>query len=182
MAQIRTEIRFKNKNFFEARTKKNLSQIELAKKVNISNTVINAIENLRWVPKRNSDLDLKICIELESTYEYLFEPYRNIKNIEKRIIYFDTEKMLPINEIKYLPTESDNIDFEHDIKEALNTLTNREKDFVIKYFGLLGMEKYSLEDLADEYNLTRERVRQIKEKALRRLRHESRSKILRKYV
>ncbi len=68
-----------------------------------------------------------------------------------------------------------------EIERALSTLTERERD-IIRYFFGLGCPEMTLEEIADRFGLTRERVRQIKEKAIRRLRHTSRSKILKSYL
>ncbi len=69
-----------------------------------------------------------------------------------------------------------------EVQRALSTLTQREADVVIYYFGLNGAHPMTLEEIGEEFNLTRERVRQIKEKAIRRLRHTSRSKALKPYL
>lgn len=69
-----------------------------------------------------------------------------------------------------------------EVQRALSTLTQREADVVIYYFGLNGAHPMTLEEIGEEFNLTRERVRQIKEKAIRRLRHTSRSKSLKPYL
>lgn len=69
-----------------------------------------------------------------------------------------------------------------EIERALDTLTVREADVVRYYFGLSGGHAMSLEEIAERFELTRERVRQIKEKAIRRLKHTSRSKILKTYL
>ena len=68
------------------------------------------------------------------------------------------------------------------IERALATLTEKERDVIVHYFGLSGTQAKSLEDIADQFHLTRERVRQIKEKALRRLRNTSRSKSLKLFL
>jgi RNA polymerase primary sigma factor len=64
------------------------------------------------------------------------------------------------------------------IERTLTTLTEKERDVIVHYFGLSGTQAKSLEDIADQLNLTTERVRQIKEQALRRLRNTSRRKSL----
>jgi len=68
-----------------------------------------------------------------------------------------------------------------EIDRALATLSERERDIVRLFFGLACQEK-TLEEISEEFKLTRERVRQIKEKAIRRLRHSSRSKNLKAYL
>ena len=69
-----------------------------------------------------------------------------------------------------------------EIERALQTLTPREADLIRLYFGLNGQHPMTLEEIGETFDLTRERVRQIKEKAIRRLKHTSRSKILKTYI
>jgi len=69
-----------------------------------------------------------------------------------------------------------------EIERSLSTLTPREGDVVRLYFGLNGQHPMTLEEIGEKFDLTRERVRQIKEKAIRRLKHTSRSKILKSYL
>jgi RNA polymerase primary sigma factor len=69
----------------------------------------------------------------------------------------------------------------NEINRALSTLTERECD-IIKYFFGIGTSELTLEEIGDKFDLTRERVRQIKEKAIRRLRQSSRSKLLKSYL
>jgi len=68
-----------------------------------------------------------------------------------------------------------------EISRALTTLTERESDIVRLFFGI-GCQEMTLEEIGERFGLTRERVRQIKEKAIRRLRHTSRSKLLKTYL
>ena len=69
-----------------------------------------------------------------------------------------------------------------EIERALATLSEREAEVIKLYFGLNKEHSLTLEEIGEKFNLTRERVRQIKEKAIRRLRHASRSKNLRAYL
>ncbi|MFZ5552203.1 MAG: sigma-70 family RNA polymerase sigma factor [Bacteroidota bacterium] len=69
-----------------------------------------------------------------------------------------------------------------EIERSLTTLTPREADVVRLYFGLSGNHPLTLEEIGEKFDLTRERVRQIKEKAVRRLKHTSRSKLLKAYL
>ena len=69
-----------------------------------------------------------------------------------------------------------------EVQRALSTLTQREADVISFYFGLNGEHAMTLEEIGERFNLTRERVRQIKEKAIRRLRHTSRSRALKPYL
>jgi RNA polymerase primary sigma factor len=69
-----------------------------------------------------------------------------------------------------------------EVKRALLTLTNRETDVIVLYFGLNGTYPMTLEEIGTRFKLTRERVRQIKENAIKKLRHTSRSKTLKPYL
>jgi len=69
-----------------------------------------------------------------------------------------------------------------EIDRAISTLTSREADVVRLYFGLNSKHPMTLEEIGEKFDLTRERVCQIKEKAIRRLKHTSRSKILKSYL
>jgi RNA polymerase primary sigma factor len=69
-----------------------------------------------------------------------------------------------------------------EIERALTSLTPREAEVIRLYFGLTPEPAMTLEEISDRIELTRERVRQIKEKAIRRLKHNSRSKILKSYL
>jgi len=68
-----------------------------------------------------------------------------------------------------------------EIERSLSTLTERERDIIKLFFGI-GLQEMTLEEIGERFGLTRERVRQIKEKAIRRLRHTSRSKLLKGYL
>ena len=69
-----------------------------------------------------------------------------------------------------------------EVKRALTTLSDREAEVIKLYFGLDREHPLTLEEIGERFSLTRERVRQIKEKAIRRLRHTSRSRMLRSYL
>lgn len=69
-----------------------------------------------------------------------------------------------------------------EIQRALNTLSPRERDVLKLYYGLEKENPLTLEEIGEKFKLTRERVRQIKEKAIRRLKHASKSKILKAYL
>ena len=71
---------------------------------------------------------------------------------------------------------------QREIERSLSTLSDREKDVVMLFFGIGKRHGLTLEEIGAKFDLTRERVRQIKEKAIRRLRHNSRSKLLKAYL
>ncbi len=71
---------------------------------------------------------------------------------------------------------------QREIERSLSTLNDREKDVVMLFFGIGKKHGLTLEEIGSKFDLTRERVRQIKEKAIRRLRHNSKSKLLKAYL
>jgi len=71
---------------------------------------------------------------------------------------------------------------QREIERSLATLTERERDVVKLFYGIGYSHEYTLEEIGDRFDLTRERVRQIKEKAIKRLKHSSRSKLLKTYL
>ncbi len=75
-----------------------------------------------------------------------------------------------------------NESLKHEIARALTTLSPREADVLAMYFGLNGHKALTLEEIGEKFDLTRERVRQIKEKAVRRLKQAGRSKNLKSYL
>jgi RNA polymerase primary sigma factor len=92
--------------------------------------------------------------------------------------------LLDVMENRDTPDTDDSLECEslsREIDRTLSILPDKERA-VLKYYYGLGGREMSLEEIASQLNLTRERVRQIKEKAIRRLRHSSKNKLLRKYL
>ena len=71
---------------------------------------------------------------------------------------------------------------QHEVKRVLETLTEREKEVIALFYGIGYTSSSTLEEIGEKYDLTRERVRQIKEKAIRKLRMGSKNKILKTYL
>jgi len=89
----------------------------------------------------------------------------------------------------FVPADQDNADAEliqeslsKEIQRSLATLTKKERDVINMYYGIGMNHGYTLEEIGAQFDLTRERVRQIKEKAIRRLKHNSRSRLLKAYL
>lgn len=97
----------------------------------------------------------------------------------------DENSLLDVIENVELPSPDNELISESlktEINDVLSILPEREAEVIKLYFGLEGENSMTLEEIGDKFNLTRERVRQIKEKAIRRLRHNSKSKILKSYL
>ena len=92
--------------------------------------------------------------------------------------------MLDILPNTSIPNADKGLDIEslkEEVNRALSTLNERERDILKDFFGLNGTE-LTLEEIGQKYGLTRERVRQIKEKAIRRLRNSTQNKLLKSYL
>ena len=101
--------------------------------------------------------------------------------------FSDDDKNSLLDVIADSKTEDPDIELQIDslkdeVRAALDTLKDREKDVIRMYFGIDHDYALTLNEIGEEFGLTRERVRQIKEKAIRRLRHRSRSQKLRTYL
>lgn len=121
--------------------------------------------------------DVRKALEFNRNYKYtsLFEP---LPGQEEILVLDALENNEDLTDASMI-TES----FYKDVGRVISSLENqKEKEIVTYYFGLNGKDALSLEDISARIGLTRERVRQIKEKALRRLRKSSKSKILKKYL
>ena len=97
----------------------------------------------------------------------------------------EENRLLDVLENEELPAPDTTLMSEslrEEVERALAKLSEREAEVIRLYFGIDNDEPLTLEEIGDKFNLTRERVRQIKEKAIRRLRNTTRSKELRKYL
>ncbi|MCK5823128.1 MAG: sigma-70 family RNA polymerase sigma factor [Bacteroidales bacterium] len=96
----------------------------------------------------------------------------------------EDNSLLDVLENKDSPIADNNLlneSLRKEVDRVLCTLTERERDIIKLFFGI-GIPEMTLEEIGDRFGLTRERVRQIKEKAIRRLRHTTRSKLLKTYL
>jgi RNA polymerase primary sigma factor len=120
---------------------------------------------------------------LETTVEKISDTLSNSGrhvSMDAPFVQGEENTLLDVLENKDPDTDSNliNESLSEEIRRSLSTLTDREREIVVLFFGLSTSQPLSLEEIGEKFNLTRERVRQIKDKALQRLRHTSRSKIL----
>ena len=124
---------------------------------------------------------------LETTVEKISDTLSNSGrhvSMDAPFVQGEENTLLDVLENKDPDTDSNliNESLSEEIRRSLSTLTDREREIVVLFFGLSTSQPLSLEEIGEKFNLTRERVRQIKEKAIRRLKHTSRSKILKSYL
>jgi RNA polymerase primary sigma factor len=97
----------------------------------------------------------------------------------------DSGTMMDVMSNPDLPSPLDSLmtdSLRNEIERSLRALQGREADVIRLYFGLNGNQPHTLEEIGQKFDLTRERVRQIKEKAIRRMKHTSRSTVLKAYL
>lgn len=113
---------------------------------------------------------------IANSHVSLDDPYSSEKDDTALVDYLTSETQASPDEDTYAAALSD------DLERALGTLSERERNILLMYFGLGGEEPMTLEDIGKRLKLTRERIRQIKEKAIQRLRHSTRAKFLQGYM
>jgi len=123
-----------------------------------------------------SEDEVKDTMHIANSHVSLDDPYSNDQDDNALVDYLTDENAEMPDERAY-----DNA-LSSDMEKALNTLTEREKVILTLYFGLNGEEPMTLEEIGKELKLTRERIRQIKEKAIQRLRTSSGAKFLQGYI
>ncbi len=123
-----------------------------------------------------STKEVEDTMTIANTHVSLDDPYSSDKDDNSLVDYLTDENQIMTDEGTYTHALSD------DMEKALNTLSEREKMILVLYFGLSGEQPLTLEDIGKRLNLTRERIRQIKEKAIQRLRHSTRAKFLQGYI
>ena len=169
----------------------------LAEQSRIVRLPLNKIGSINKINKASARLEQsferepnskEIAGELEMTENEVKESQRNAGrhvSMDAPLIQDEDNTMYDVLRSDEAPTPETGLLYESlriEIDRAVLTLTQREADVVKLYFGLGAGHPMTLEEIGEKFDLTRERVRQIKEKAIRRLKHTSRSKILKSYL
>ena len=169
----------------------------LAEQSRIVRLPLNRVGALNKIGKAYSNLEQEFereptAVELATELEMDVRDVAETLKISSRHVSMDApftqgeeNSLLDVIENDELPTPDYTLMIESlksEINRALSTLSERESEVIRLYFGLNKEHSLTLEEIGEKFNLTRERVRQIKEKAIRRLRHASRSKNLKSYL
>ncbi|MCG8308096.1 MAG: sigma-70 family RNA polymerase sigma factor [Cytophagales bacterium] len=169
----------------------------LAEQSRIVRLPLNRVSSLNRISRTFSDLEQKY--QREPTEEELAdvldisadEVSENLKLSNKKVsmdapfVNGEGNSLLDVIENEEIDeTDSDLMvdSLRREVQRALSTLTTREATVISNYYGLNGEHAMTLEEIGEQLGLTRERVRQIKEKGTKKLRHSSRSKILKTYL
>jgi len=169
----------------------------LANQVRIVRLPLNRISHINKIKKILFELEQKYEREptiLEITHAIELTPTDvtvAIKNggryisLDAPLVQSEEENMYDVllNEDTSSPDKELLMDsLRKEIERALNKLTRREADIIRLFFGVNGKHEHTLGEIGEEFNLTRERIRQIKEKAIKRLKHTTRCRILKTYL
>jgi RNA polymerase primary sigma factor len=168
----------------------------LAEQSRIIKLPLNRVGTIHKIGKAQSKLEQKYCrnpnveeiaeelnldeeevqetIKIGNSHMSLDAPIQQGEDSKLIDMLEDTNQELPDDGVM-------EISLQEEINQTLNTLSNREKEVIKLYFGIGEETAHTLEEIGQRFNLTRERARQIKEKALRRLKHASRSQRLKIY-
>ncbi|MBN2009715.1 RNA polymerase sigma factor RpoD/SigA [candidate division KSB1 bacterium] len=156
-------------------------------RVGAINKIGRALEQLEKVFGREPSIN-EVAMKMEMTaYEVadVLKTSARHLSLDEPFKEEDGNNLLDVIESdRYAPPDSSLMkeSLQVEINKVLSTLKPREAEIIRLYFGLHGDRPLTLEEIGEHFELTRERVRQIKEKALRRLRHRSRLEPLRKYL
>jgi len=152
--------------------------------INKINKTYNALEQ-EYERAPNPD---EIAVKLDITEKEVKDSMKNAGrhvSMDAPLIQDEDTNMYDVIRENDTPTPETGLLYDSlrkEITRAISTLTPREADVIKLYYGLDGAHPMTLEEIGEKFDLTRERVRQIKEKAIRRLKHTSRSKILKTYL
>jgi len=191
---VRLKLFTRNTRLVDARKAKGVTQPEMSKAIGMSPQKLSHIENLKFVP---SEEDMtKVAAYLGASIDYLF-PQVLMRAIEEGV-FSRRDAQLAEPEIISLAEAArlqltydgeteiiDEIDrhlLSQRINEVLATLDPRERKVLELRFGLKDGQSRILEEVGEEFGLTRERIRQIESKALRKLRHPSRARLLKAFL
>ena len=165
----------------------------LAEQSRIVRLPLNRVGTLHRIGKAHSNLEQKFgrspsCREIADKLDIATDEVNDTLQISNSHLSLDApftdgdsnslKDVIEDNRAPSPDTELLNSSLSVEIEKVLSTLTEREAEVVSLYFGLNRERALTLEEIGDRFSLTRERVRQIKEKAIRRLRHTNRSKNL----
>ena len=191
---IRAELKFKNGIFIAALERVVYKSIaEYCRDNKLSYGTIIAYANLHLIPV-DEDIRTKMIKTLYEDEYTLFTQFEDVVRIKRgtpklitnipidKFIELDTEEVLRLQSPDQVDESMLKESLAVDVKDTMAGLKDRERMVLNMAYGMNGYHEHTLEEIGEKFELSRERVRQIREKALRRLRHSSKSKKLHSYV
>lgn len=191
--EIAVKARAKHGLIYKYMTEHGLTWLEMAEKIGISTGTFSKIIHFRWAPTenyQNKEVAKKLCNFFHCNLEEILpnELAQQIKNNseiaellqEEQTVYkeVDVEYLsydeAPQSILAYQENFNKQIDFRETIEKVLKTLTPREERIIKLRFGIGDEVEHTLEEVGKEFGVTRDRIRQIEEKAIRKLKHPAR--------
>ena len=166
---------------------------EYCRENELSYGTVISYANLHTIPV-DKDVRIKIIKTLYEDEYTLFTQFEDAVNIKRgmpklvtnipidKFIELDTEEVLRLQSSNTVDESMLKESLAIDVQDTMAGLKERERMVLNMSYGMNGYNEHTLEEIGEEFGLTRERVRQIREKALRRMRHSSKSQKLRSYV
>jgi len=169
----------------------------LAEQSRIVRLPLNQVGSLSRIAKESSRLEQKlerppsideIAMSLELPPDKVADALRIASkhvSVDAPLVQGEDASLLDVFISNDSPDTDDHLMSEslsQEINRALDTLSRKERDIILLFYGIGVSHNLTLDEIAAKFNLTRERVRQIKEKGIRRLKHNSRSRLLRNYL
>jgi RNA polymerase primary sigma factor len=169
----------------------------LAEQSRIIRLPLNQVGSLNKIKKASSKLEQQFerLPSADEIAEQLDLPEHKIENalkISTRYISMDAPLKADEDQVfldQYIPDDVEDTDeplmresLGREIQRSLASLSEKERDVINMYYGIGMSHGYTLEEIGAKFDLTRERVRQIKEKAIRRLKHTARNRLLKAYL
>jgi RNA polymerase primary sigma factor len=170
----------------------------LAEQARIVRLPLNKIGSINKINKAFARLEQEherppTALELAELLEMTLEEVKTSMNNTGRHVSMDAPlrddgdsgTMMDLMQNEDIPSPVDSLmsdSLRVEIERSLSTLSGREADVIRLYFGLNGNQPHTLEEVGQKFDLTRERVRQIKEKAIRRMKHTNRGGVLQAYL
>ena len=191
MSQVRLRFIPYNARLIDARKERGWTQKDMSKLTGISSSHFGHIETLRAIPTQQMIEEISAALNLAQDYlfseslmeamrEGLFD-HRVAELEEQQLIRLTEDRRLHINNGEMVDL-ADRAILKKNLAEVLDTLSPREKRIIELRFGLEDGISRSAEEVGKEFDVTRERIRQIEEKALQKMRHPSRSSKLRDFL
>lgn len=152
-----------------------------------SNKVLKALSRLEQILEREAsreEIAAEIKITPQEISEVMHVPNRHV-SLDAQLAVSDDTTLYDMIENPDSPSPTAGLNLESlqkELERSLSILTDREKDVVKMFFGVGGEHPLSLEEIGEKFDLTKERVRQIKEKAIRRLKQSRGNRLLKKYL
>ena len=190
---VRLKLFTRNARLIDTRAERGWAQARVASWVSMTTQRLSDIENLKVIP---TDLEMDdLSAVLMKSVEYLFPKVlaqsvscgvfdkREVSLSEKQVAALESrEVVLALPATEDIEMNVDRLALVDKVKEVIGGLTPREQKIIELRFGLNGGQTHTLEDIGKMFNVTRDRIRQIEEKALRKLRHPTRSRKLQVFL